>query len=151
MAASQNLRFCLCREIQLMLFKRCEDAQTALQSPGVVVGNIILDHIHQGFPAGKAFAIITLALQNAPKALHRPIVEALAHTGHTLGHACSFQLCVESPVCVLEPSVAVEQRMGIRIGCHGPVKGLKNQGVVVGVPDDERYDAPVIEIQIALR
>ena len=53
MAASQNLRFCLCREIQLVLFKRCEDAQTALQSPGVVVGNIILNHIHQGFPAGR--------------------------------------------------------------------------------------------------
>ena len=37
--------------------------------------------------------------------------------------------------------------MGIRIGCHGPVKGLKDQGVVVAVPDDERYDAPVIKIQ----
>ena len=37
--------------------------------------------------------------------------------------------------------------MGVRIGCHCLVKGVKNQGVVVGIPDDEGYDAPVIEIQ----
>ena len=98
-------------------------------------------------PAGKAFAIITLALQNVPEPSHRPIIYALAHTGHALGHTCPFQLCVESPVCILEPSVAVEQRMGVRIGCHCLVKGVKNQGVVVGIPDDEGYDAPVIEIQ----
>lgn len=130
-----------------MLFKRCKDTQAALQSPGVVIDHIILDHSHQGFPAGKALGIITLTLQDAPEPLHWPVVDALANTGHTLDHAYSFQLCVKSPVCILEPPVAVEQRMGSRIGNHSPVEGFKSQGVVIGIADDERHDSPVVEIQ----
>ena len=37
--------------------------------------------------------------------------------------------------------------MSLRIGGNCLVKGLKNQGVVVGITDDERHDSPVIEIQ----
>lgn len=37
--------------------------------------------------------------------------------------------------------------MSLRIGGNSLVKGLKNQGVVVGITDDERHDSPVIEIQ----
>lgn len=91
-----------------MLFKRCENTQTSLQSPGIIVENIILDHSHQGFPAGKAFAIITLTLPDTPEAFQRPIANALANTGHTLDHASLFQLRMERPIGVLEPSVAME-------------------------------------------
>ena len=66
---------------------------------------------------------------------------------HTLGHACSFQLCVEDPICILEPSVAVEQRMDVRGFCHSLVKGLKNQCVIVPVTNDEGHDTSVKEIQ----
>ena len=38
---------------------------------------------------------------------------------------------MEDPICILEPSVAVEQRMGVRGFCHSLVKGLKNQCVIV--------------------
>ena len=99
---------CLCGKIHLMLFKRCENTQTSLQSPGIIVENIIIDHSHQGFPAGNAFAILTLTLQATPEALHRPIVNALANTGHTLDHSSLFQLRMERPIGVLEPSVAME-------------------------------------------
>lgn len=91
-----------------MLFKRCENTQTSLQSPGIIVENVILDHSHQGFSAGKAFTIITLTLQDTPEALHWPIVDALANTGHTLDHTCLFQLRMESPIGVLESSVTME-------------------------------------------
>lgn len=92
-------------------------------------------------------AVIPLPLQNTPKTFHRTIVNALANAGHTLSHTRLFQLRVKDPVCVLEPSVTVEQGMGIGIPCHSLVKGVKNQGVVIGIPDNKGYDAPVIEVQ----
>ena len=37
--------------------------------------------------------------------------------------------------------------MGIRGGGHRLVKGIKDQSIVIRIPDDEGYDAPVVEIQ----
>lgn len=37
--------------------------------------------------------------------------------------------------------------MSLWIGSYSLVKGLKNQGIVVGVTDEERHDSPVVEIQ----
>ena len=37
--------------------------------------------------------------------------------------------------------------MSCWVGGNSFVKGLKNQGVAVGITDDERHDSPVVEIQ----
>lgn len=54
---------------------------------------------------------------------------------------------MKRPVCILEPSVAVEQRVSSRIGSYSLVEGVKNQSVVVGITDNERHDSPVEEVQ----
>ena len=130
-----------------MLFHRRQHAQFTLHPSGVVIMDIGLNHLDKFTFAGKPSAVIAFPLQDAPEALHRTIVNALANAGHTLGHACSFQLCVEDPICILEPSVAVKQRMGVRGFCHSLVKGLKNQCVIVPFTNDEGHDTSVKEIQ----
>ena len=91
-----------------MLLHGCENTKVPLYSSGIVITNIIIDHIGQFFFAGKAFAIVALPFQNAPKAFHRPVVNALGHAGHALLHTSLLQFMMKSPVGVLETSVAVE-------------------------------------------
>ena len=91
-----------------MFFHRRENTKVALHTAVVVVANIIFNHIDQFFSAGKAFAVIAFPFQEAPKALHRPIVNALGHTGHTLRHTGFLQLVVEDSVGILKSSVAME-------------------------------------------
>ena len=47
----------------------------------------------------------------------------------------------------MKTPVAMEQRMGTGIGFHGPVKGLKDQGIIVTVTDHKGNNTTVIEIQ----
>ena len=76
-------------------------------------------------------AVIAFPLQNAPEALHRAVVNAMRHAGHTLRHARLHKLVVEGTVGVLKTSVAVEQRMRVRIGLRRLVEGFENQWVIV--------------------
>lgn len=130
-----------------MLLHRREDAEVALHPSGIVITNIIINHIGQFFFAGKAFAIVALPFQNAPEAFHRPVVNALGYTGHALLHASLLQFVMKSPVGVLEASIAVEQRVCARIGLHRPVKSLENERIVIAVTDYIGNNAAVIEIQ----
>ena len=91
-----------------MLFHRRQDAQIALHPPGVVIMDIGFNHLDKFTFAGKLSAVIAFPLQNAPETLHRTVIDAMRHTGHTLRHACLHELVVESAVGVLEPSVAVK-------------------------------------------
>ena len=79
-----------------MLFHRRQHAQIALHPPGVVVANILLDHLDKLVLAGEPSAVIAFPFQDAPEALHRTVINTMRHTGHTLRHSRLHELVVES-------------------------------------------------------
>lgn len=80
----------------------------ALNTAGIVVTDIAFDHPDELQLTGKTPAIVTLPLEYAPEALHRTVVDAVCHTGHTLRHPCFLELMVKGSASVLEASVAME-------------------------------------------
>ena len=136
----------LCGEAKRVLFHRRQDAQIALDTSRVVIANILLDHLDELVLAGETPAIIAFPLQNAPEALHRTVVNTMRHTGHTLRHACLYELVVESAVGVLEPSVAMKQGLCVRIGLHRFVEGFENQRIIVAFAEYIGHNTPVTKI-----
>ncbi len=82
-----------------------------------------------------------------PEALHRRVVNALAHRGHTLCHPDRGQLVVEHPSGVLKAPVTVEQGVSARAGGKSLAQGFMYQCSVVGVPEGKGNDSPVIKVQ----
>ena len=101
----------------------------------------------QFFFAGESLTVIAFSFQDAPEALHRAIIDAMGHTGHTLCHSGFFKLVMKHPVCILETSVAVEQRVRIWVGLDCFLQGLIYQRIVVVVTDNVGNDAAVIEVK----
>lgn len=130
-----------------MLFHRRQHAQITLDTSCVVITDVVLNHLNEFPLTGELSAVIALPFQDAPKALHRAVIDAMRHAGHTLRHPSLHKLVVEGTVGVLEPSVAVEQRMRVRIGLHSLVEGFENQWVIVVFAEYVGHDAPVTEIQ----
>ena len=64
-----------------------------------------------------------------------------------LFHSCLYEFLVEYPACVLVASVTVEQRMCVRVGLNGPVKGFEYKRIVVALTDRIGHDASVTEVQ----
>lgn len=91
--------------------------------------------------------VVHFRFENPPEALHRAVVDAAAGPGHTLRCTDTVQLCFELPVGVLVASVTVKQRMGVGVGFHRSVKGVKNKLIVVGLAQCIRNDAFVMEIK----
>ena len=89
-----------------MLFHRRQDAQITLDTSRVVIANILPDHLHKIPLAGEPPAVIALSFQNAPEALHRAVINAMRHAGHTLRHPSLHKLVVESAAGILKTSVA---------------------------------------------
>ena len=138
----------LCRRMKLhMFFHRRENAEIALEPHGVVVADIIFNHVHKAFPIRKFVTVVAFTLDNAPESLHGPIVYAVCHSGHALGHAGFFQLGMEYSVRVLKSSVAVEDGMRIGVCLDGGIKCVINQRVVVAVSNHIGNDAPVVQIK----
>lgn len=54
----------LCSEIKFVFFQRCENTQITLYTLGIVIADIILNHLNKSLLAGEAFAIIAFTLQN---------------------------------------------------------------------------------------
>lgn len=127
-----------------MLLKGREDTQIALHSSIVVIADVMGDHLDQLLLAGKALAVVALALQNAPEPLHRTVIDAFGYTGHALCHSSFLQLVVEYSVCILKPSIRMEDGVSLRICLHGFVEGLEYKRVVVSIANDERDDASII-------
>lgn len=130
-----------------MLFHRRKDAQLALYSSGIVITDVVVNHLDQFLLAGKTPAVITFAFQNAPEPLHGSVVNAVGYTGHALGHASLYEFVVECSASILEPSVAVEQGMGVWVGLHSLVKGLVDKRIVIAFTDHIGHDTPVTEVQ----
>ena len=69
-----------------MLFHWRQDAQIALDTSRVVIANILLDHLNKLMLADEPSAVIAFPFQDAPEALHRAVIYAMRHAGHTLRH-----------------------------------------------------------------
>ena len=67
-----------------MLFHRRQDAQIALDTSRVVIANILLNHLNKLVLAGEPSAVIAFPFQDAPEALHGPVIDAMRHAGHAL-------------------------------------------------------------------
>ena len=83
-----------------MLFHRRQHAQITLNTSCVVIANILLDHLNKLVLADEPSAVIAFPFQDAPEALHRAVVNAMRHAGHTLRHPRLHELVVESAVGV---------------------------------------------------
>ena len=127
-----------------VLFPRSQNAQIVLNPLGVVVDNIILNHLNKRFPGSKVAAIVTLALENTPKAFHWTVVNAVGHARHTLYHFVLLQHLVEFAVGVLETTVTVEQWVRVRIGPYCFLESVKYQRIVVAVTNHIGDDTTVI-------
>ena len=123
-----------------MLFHRRRHTQVALHSPGIVITDVVFKHLYKFLLAGETPAVIAFPLQDAPESFHRAIDYAVGHTGHTL--TSLYEFVVECSACVLEASIAVEQRMGIRVCLNSLVKGFVNEWT-----QHKGHDTPVTEIQ----
>ena len=90
-------------------------------SGGVLIPNIVFNHLDGFQLAGKALTVIAFPLQNAPAALHWTFPE----------HASLYEPVVGCSVGMLVSSVAVEQGMGFGIGLYSLVKGLIDKWIVI--------------------
>ena len=135
------------QEKQLVLFHRRQDAEIALQTLTVVIADIFLNHLNEALTVSKTLAVVPFPFENAPEAFHGTVVNTVSHTGHTLCHSRRFQLCMESAVCVLVTSIAVEQRMCIRISSNSRIEGVKHKCVIIAIPNNKCRNPSVIEIE----
>ena len=85
-----------------MLFHWRQDTQIALHPSGIVITDIVFNHLDEVSLAGEPSAVIALPLQNPPEALHRAIINAVGNTGHTLRYPRLHKLLVKYPVRVLK-------------------------------------------------
>ena len=127
-----------------MLFHRCQNAKVALETLCVVVLNITANHFHQFSTVREVPSIITLSLQNTPESFHGTIVNAAANTRHTLCHARMNQPLVEVSVGILKSTVAVKDRMCIRIALDCLCKSVEHKLVVICIPNHKGNDTSVI-------
>ena len=86
--AKPHLRFSTAeyyrRGIELHIVPRIGDIPLKLNTSRVVIANILPDHLNKLVLAGEPSAVIAFPFQNAPEALHRAVVNAMRHAGHTL-------------------------------------------------------------------
>ena len=59
--------------------------------------------------------IVHFGFEDSPETLHRTVINTSADAGHTLTHIGGNEFGVKYLACVLKSSVAVKQRMSIRI------------------------------------
>lgn len=130
-----------------MFLHRCQYTQVALYSPGIVVTDVVGNHLGEFLPAGESPTVISLSLQNAPKAFHWAIVYAVGHPGHALAHTCLHEFVVEYSAGVLITSIAMKKRVRLWISTNGLVKGLIDKGIIVAVTHHIGNNSSVIKVQ----
>ena len=81
---------------------------------------------------------------DSPKSLHRPVINTLCNSGHTLSHACRFQFIVEVSICILKSSVAMTQWMCIWIANDGIIKSIKDQSIIIVILNHIGHNTSVI-------
>ena len=137
----------LCSKSKLVFFKRCQYPKIALHPSGIVIADVVLNHLDEFLLTGKTTVIITLSFQDAPEPFHGAVVNAVRDTGHTLRHTSLQKFMVKGSVSILEPSVAMEQWMSIRVGLNSLVKGFVDERIVIAITDHIGHDTPVAEVK----
>lgn len=130
-----------------MLFHRGENAEITLEPPGVVIANIIVNHLHQALTVGKFSAVVSFTLEDSPESFHRSIVYAVSNAGHALSHAGSYQLCMKDSVRILKTAVTVKDWVSIGIGFNSSVKSIIDKRIVIAAADHVGNDPSVIKIK----
>ncbi len=130
-----------------MLFHGSKYTRVPLESFSAVVLNEILNHRYQTGSVGEAFSVIPLPLQDTPESFHRTVLNTPGNPGHTLSHSGFGQHMVKCAVSILESSVAVAQRVRIRIGGKRCAECIKHQRIVAAIPDHIADNSSVIQIQ----
>lgn len=130
-----------------MLFHWGENTEIALESPGIVVVNVILNHLHQALAVSKFSAVVSFTLKDSPESFHRTIIYAAGNTGHALSHAGSFQLRVKNSVRILKTTVTVKDWVSIGIGLNSSVKSVVYKRIVIAVANHICNDPSVIKIK----
>ena len=130
-----------------MLFHRSEYAEIPLEPFGIVVLNKIFNHSNQTGSVSEAFSVIPFPLQNSPESFHWTVINTLGYSGHALRHPGLGQHTVECAVRVLESSVTVGERVGIRICVNRCLERVKYQRIVIGIPNHIADNSPVIQVQ----
>ena len=95
--------------------------------------NKLFNCSNQLFVGFKPIEVIHPAFQNAPEAFHWAVINAAANPGHTLLHPLFVQFRLERFACILESTIAVEQRMCIRVLLNRKIKGFKHKLVVIAL------------------
>ena len=130
-----------------MKFHRCHASESLLVTLVVVKIEITLDCRNQIVTRSKLSEIVHFRFENTPKSLHWTVVNASANAWHTLSHIGGNKFVVKAFACVLKPTVAMEQRMCIRIRLYRLVKSCIYKRIIVAVSDPVRNDPPVIQIK----
>lgn len=144
-AAQQGGNFLCC--IGIMKFHWCHAVKPLLVSAIVVEFDIVLYCPDQFIPVCKSAQIVHLGFQHSPEALHRSVINATTNSGHTLPHLCCLEFVIESSAGILEPSVAMEQRMRFWMKRYCIIEVIKDELVVVAVANLVCYDSFVIQIK----
>ena len=146
-ASNLNFRFLLGRKAKPVFLHRRQNTEVSLYPAGIVVVDVALNHLDEFLFAGKPSAVIAFTFQDAPKSFHWAVVNAMAHTRHTLCHPGLLELVVKSSAGILVSSVAMKQGMCVWIGPNSFIKGLINKRIVVVFAQHIGHDAPVTKIQ----
>ena len=88
-----------------MFFPRSKDTKVPLEAFGVVVINVVCNHLHEGCSVGESLPVIAFPFQDAPEALHWAIVNTFGNAGHALLHSGVFKQGMECSVRILESTV----------------------------------------------
>ena len=88
--------------------------QLPLDSLPVVVLNVILDGAYEPVLAVEFLAVVHLPLEYSPEAFHRAVVDAMGNPGHAVDAAMALHKRIELRTRILESSVAMAERTGIR-------------------------------------
>ena len=131
-------------EVHSMLFHRSKHAEVPLEPFGIVVPNKIFNHSDQACSVGEVFSIIPFSLQDSPESLHRPVINASGNSGHTLSHTGFGQHTVESSIGILVTPVTMKQRMRIWICGNCCLECIKDQWIIIRIPDYITDNPPII-------
>lgn len=130
-----------------MEFQWCHPMQLPLDSSVVVVVNVAAYGFNKLCPTRKLPAVVCLPFQNSPEPFHRAVVDAVGDTGHAMNAAMHLHNGPKLCACVLESTIAVAKRMGIRFSLKRLSEGLHHKRVIIAVTYPVCDYAPVVEVK----
>ena len=139
--------FSCSRSSGVVEFHGCHAEKPFLVTARIVKIKILSNCSGQFFGGCEFVQIIHLGFEQSPETFHRSVVYASTDARHTLPHMCFLQFGVEDFTCILKTSVAVKQRVCIRISGNRIIKSIKYKLVIVAFPDSVRNNPSVIQIE----